>query len=76
MEWAEKGGPTVVPPTQRGFGWTVLYQTTKIALGADVTLEYASTGVIWRLGCPADRVCENEALRQTRTKEHPVQSRS
>jgi two-component sensor histidine kinase len=75
MEWSEKGGPTVVVPTQRGFGWSVLYQLTKMALGADVTLEYAPTGVIWRLGCPADQVCENEVPRQPRVREHPVQIR-
>jgi PAS domain S-box-containing protein len=63
MEWSEKGGPTVVTPTHRGFGWNVLYQLTKMALGADVTLEYAPTGVIWRIGCLADRVCENEVPR-------------
>jgi PAS domain S-box-containing protein len=66
MEWSEKGGPTVVVPTQRGFGWSVLYQLTKMALGADVILEYAPTGVIWRLECPADRVCESEVPRNQR----------
>jgi PAS domain S-box-containing protein len=58
MEWSENGGPTVVAPTRRGFGWSVLCQLTKASLGADVTLEYAPTGVVWRLGCPADRVRE------------------
>jgi len=24
MEWSENGGPTVVAPTRRGFGWSVL----------------------------------------------------
>jgi two-component sensor histidine kinase len=61
IEWSESGGPTVVAPTRHGFGWSVLCQLTKMSLGADVTLEYAPTGVIWRLGCPADRVCEGEA---------------
>jgi PAS domain S-box-containing protein len=61
IEWSECGGPTVVAPTRRGFGWSVLCQLTKMSLGANVTLEYAPTGVIWRLGCPADRVCEGEA---------------
>jgi two-component sensor histidine kinase len=56
MEWSETGGPTVVAPTKRGFGWTVLCQLTKAALGADVSLEYAPAGVVWGLGCPADRV--------------------
>ncbi len=58
MEWSENGGPTVVAPTRRGFGWSVLCQLTKESLGADVILEYAPTGVVWRLGCPADRVLD------------------
>jgi PAS domain S-box-containing protein len=64
MEWSENGGPAVVAPTRRGFGWRVLCQLTKMALEADVALEYAPTGVVWRLGCPADRVCEGEAAQK------------
>jgi PAS domain S-box-containing protein len=64
IEWSESGGPTVVAPTGRGFGWSVLCQLTKMSLGADVTLEYAPAGVIWRLGCPADRVREGEAIQK------------
>jgi PAS domain S-box-containing protein len=64
MEWSERGGPTVVTPTQRGFGWTVLCQLTTMSMGANVTLEYAPTGVVWRLGCPADRICEGEAAQK------------
>jgi two-component sensor histidine kinase len=58
MGWSESGGPIVAPPTRRGFGWSVLRELTKMSLGADVTLEYAPTEVVWRLGCPADRVRE------------------
>jgi len=61
MEWSESGGPIVVSPTRRGFGWSVLCQLTKMSLGADATLEYAPTGVVWRLGCPVERVCEGPA---------------
>jgi PAS domain S-box-containing protein len=64
MEWSENGGPTVVTPTRRGFGWSVLCELTKASLGADVTLEYPPTGVIWRLGCPADRVGEGDAAQE------------
>jgi PAS domain S-box-containing protein len=64
MEWCENGGPPVVSPTRRGFGWTVLCQLMKMALGAEVTLEYSPTGVAWRLGCPASRVCEGEAAQR------------
>ncbi|HLK82762.1 MAG TPA: HWE histidine kinase domain-containing protein [Xanthobacteraceae bacterium] len=58
IEWSESGGPTVVPPKRRGFGWSVLCELTKMSLGADVTLDYAPTGLVWRLGCSADRVRE------------------
>jgi PAS domain S-box-containing protein len=75
MEWSENGGPTVVAPTRRGFGWSVLCQLTKMSLGADVTLEYAPTGVVWRLGCPADRVREGEAARQPKLAKHPLDAR-
>jgi two-component sensor histidine kinase len=61
IEWRERGGPTVVAPTRRGFGWSVLCQLTKMSLGADVTLEYAPSGVVWRLVCPVERVCEGSA---------------
>jgi PAS domain S-box-containing protein len=71
MKWSESGGPTVLAPTQRGFGWRVLCQVTKMSLGADVTLEFLPTGVIWRLGCPADRVREADADRQSKLRERP-----
>ena len=69
MEWSEKGGPTVVVPTRRGFGWSLLCEGTQWSLGGDVTLEYAPTGVVWRLACPADRVCESENTRQAKLAE-------
>jgi PAS domain S-box-containing protein len=72
MEWSENGGPTVVSPTRRGFGWSVLCQLTKMSLEADVTLEYAPTGLVWRLGCPADRVCDRTARRQSDFAERHV----
>jgi two-component sensor histidine kinase len=75
MEWSERGGPAVVLPTRHGFGWNVLCQMTKMSLGADVALEYAPTGVVWRLGCKADRVRESEAARQPNLAEHPVEAR-
>jgi PAS domain S-box-containing protein len=75
MEWSERGGPTVMAPTSQGFGWTVLCQVTKMLLGADVTLEYAPTGVVWRLECPANRLRESEEPGQPKSAEHPIQTR-
>jgi PAS domain S-box-containing protein len=75
IEWSEKGGPIVVPPARRGFGWRVLCQLTKMSLGGDVTLEYAPTGVVWRLACSADRVLEGEATRIRSFVEHLVETK-
>jgi two-component sensor histidine kinase len=75
IEWIESGGPTVVAPTRRGFGSSVLSQLTQMSLGADVTLEYLPNGVVWRLGCPADRVRQDEAARQPKLAEHPGNAR-
>ncbi len=72
MEWKENGGPTVVAPTRRGFGWSVLCQLMKMSLDADVALEYAPTGVVWRLGCPVGRVCEGGAV-QTKNEVVPTE---
>lgn len=72
MEWSERGGPPVVAPTRRGFGWRVLCQLTKMSLEADVTLEYAPTGVIWRLECSADRVREDLTVRQEKSAQYLV----
>ena len=72
MQWIESSGPTVVAPRRHGFGWSVLSELTQMSLGADVVLEYASTGLVWRLSCAADRVCEappstgNESWQDTR----------
>jgi two-component sensor histidine kinase len=75
MEWSESGGPAVVTPTRRGFGWTVLCQMTNASLEADVTLEYAPTGVVWHLECAADRVREGDAARQNELAEHTLDAR-
>ena len=75
MEWSERDGPIVMAPMRHGFGWTVLCQMTKMLLGADVTLEFAPTGVVWRLACPADRVREDEEPKQPKLARDPVQVR-
>lgn len=58
MSWVEKGGPPVARPANRGFGTTVITKMTEMSLGGKVELSYASTGLIWRLSCPAKNVLE------------------
>ena len=58
MNWAESGGPKVVPPQRRGFGSLVIDVLTRSSVAGRVDLDYAPTGVTWRLACPAENVLE------------------
>ena len=56
--WRERGGPAVMAPASPGFGSTVLRRVAKESLQAQVELDYASTGLVWQLQCPAGEVME------------------
>jgi PAS domain S-box-containing protein len=53
MSWSERDGPTVAAPRRRGFGTTVIETMAKHSLDGEVDLDYAPSGVTWRLACPA-----------------------
>jgi PAS domain S-box-containing protein len=53
MSWTERDGPPVSAPQQRGFGSTVIEAMAERSLGGKVQLDYAPSGVTWRLTCPA-----------------------
>jgi PAS domain S-box-containing protein len=53
--WLERDGPRVEPPKRRGFGSTVISVVAKASVGGEVELDYASTGVVWRLKCSASK---------------------
>jgi PAS domain S-box-containing protein len=56
MSWTERGGPPVSAPKQRGFGTMVLEAMAERSVDGKIDLEYATSGVIWRLTCPAPNV--------------------
>jgi PAS domain S-box-containing protein len=56
MSWIEHGGPPVAAPTDRGFGSTVIKSMAELSLEGAVQLDFAPSGLIWRLTCPAIRV--------------------
>jgi two-component sensor histidine kinase len=58
LRWSESGGPPAAPPRQKGFGHTVLVQTARHALDADIALDYPASGVVWELSAPAERIFE------------------
>jgi PAS domain S-box-containing protein len=53
MTWTEREGPPVSPPKRRGFGTTVMEAMAERSLSGKVDLDYAPSGMVWRLTCPA-----------------------
>jgi PAS domain S-box-containing protein len=58
ISWREQGGPPVSPPSQTGFGSTVIGALAETSLDAKVDLDFLETGLRWRLRCPAAGVVE------------------
>jgi PAS domain S-box-containing protein len=58
MSWTEHGGPPVKPPDQAGFGTMVITSLVKQSLGGEVQLDFAPTGLAWRVTCPAANALE------------------
>jgi PAS domain S-box-containing protein len=59
MSWTERGGPPVSPPQRRGFGTTVMETMVERSLNGRAQLDYAGSGVAWRLTCPAANALES-----------------
>ena len=58
MNWTERDGPPVSPPERRGFGTIVMEAMTERSVGGVVDLDYAPSGLTWRLTCPAANALE------------------
>ena len=53
MGWTELEGPPVSTPQRCGFGTVVMKAMTERSVDGTVDLDYAPSGVTWRLTCPA-----------------------
>jgi PAS domain S-box-containing protein len=58
ISWIERGGPLVSPPERPGFGTVVIKTMAERSVGGKVDLNYALSGLAWRLTCPAANVLE------------------
>jgi PAS domain S-box-containing protein len=58
VRWTERDGPPVSPPQRRGFGSIVMERMTECSVGGAVDLDYAPSGLTWRLTCPAANALE------------------
>jgi two-component sensor histidine kinase len=59
MSWTERGGPPVSAPKRRGFGTIVMEAMAARSVNGKVQLNYAPSGLIWRLTCPAADALES-----------------
>mgnify|MGYP003338500004 CR=1 FL=1 len=51
IDWRESGVPLMCVPTHHGFGTTLMRHIPARSLDAEVTIDYAPTGLHWRLDC-------------------------
>ncbi len=58
MNWLEDGGPRVVTPTRRGFGYKVIVSMMENAVQGKVKVEYNETGLCWTLNSPVRSTLE------------------
>src|SRR5215468_2060032 len=59
MSWTEGEGPPVSPPKRRGFGTIVMEAMAERSVGGKVDLDFAPSGLTWRLICPAVNAVES-----------------
>jgi len=62
MSWTEREGPPVCAPQRRGFGTMVIEAMAKHSVDGAVDLDYAPTGLTWRLTCPTANALEHWGL--------------
>ena len=79
MSWIESGGPPVAKPARRGFGSTVMGRMVKMTFGGDAEIDFAPTGLVWRIDCPAAGLIESSAMLAPKSngaalKEQPAQA--
>ena len=79
LSWIESGGPLVAKPTRLGFGSTVTGSMIKMSLGCDAEVDFAPTGLVWRIDCPVAGLIEGSTPPAPRSngaalKEQPAQA--
>jgi two-component sensor histidine kinase len=58
MRWTEREGPPVSAPQRRGFGTIVMEAMAERSVDGAVDLDYAPSGLTWRLTCPTANALE------------------
>ncbi len=58
MTWKESNGPAVLEPKRKGSAAPSSSRWCASAINGEVDLDYASSGLSWRLSCPTAHVLE------------------
>jgi PAS domain S-box-containing protein len=61
VSWTERNGPPVSPPLRRGFGTVVMKEMAERSVDGAVDLNYAASGLTWRLACSAANALESQS---------------
>ncbi|VVB43306.1 hypothetical protein RHAL1_00657 [Beijerinckiaceae bacterium RH AL1] len=61
LDWTESGGPSVVPPSRRGFGTVVVEQSIPFELKGTARIEHAADGVKAQFTIPTEFVLAGDA---------------
>jgi PAS domain S-box-containing protein len=72
IDWTERDGPPVRPPKRRGFGTAVIESMAKMSVGGKVQFDYAASGIVWRLTCPAANALEIGEKANAADREHAL----
>jgi two-component sensor histidine kinase len=52
LEWIERGGPPVTPPTRRGFGSTLLQRVLTAQAQAQIAMDFEREGLRFKMIAP------------------------
>jgi light-regulated signal transduction histidine kinase (bacteriophytochrome) len=77
LDWRERDGPPVKPPTRRGFGSTIIEHSIPHDLNGEVALDYRPSGFQARIRIPGRYVTSEGAavvLRPPRRSDAPVRA--
>jgi len=61
ISWLERGGPPVGGTPQHSYGSTVIKSMAELSFDGQVQLDFAPSGLFWRLRCPAARILDDES---------------
>jgi PAS domain S-box-containing protein len=56
LGWSERDGPLVEQPKRGGFGSKVVSDIVESGVDGEVEIDFASSGLRWRLRCPAKNI--------------------